>query len=337
MPLSKTDRKHLLFVHQGALGDFIVTFPVLRLLRTGFVRVDGICRTDFGRLAKHLALIDTFYPRDAARFASLYSTQIDPRVADLLQVYDRVLLFSFSETLEQSVRHVIGDAVHRVAPWPRKENRLHVTEFLFHQLKESGLALNTGQITANEGCRAQKKTDLRDVNASGWRIILCPGAGSRAKRWPLAGYLQVAEMLAEIGHRPEFVLGPAEGDLLAEFAAGAAADAPVHRPQDLVQLADLLQSANGYIGNDSAVSHLAAFLGVPAVVVFGPSNPDRWRPMGPRVTVLQAADRSDPGWDRVKAGGIESAGAEQISPAKVLKSVCCLMNPEHMERSTFCS
>ena len=316
----KTEKK-LLFVHQGALGDFIVTFPVLDALRTGFVRIDGICRAEFGRLAKHLAVIDDFYPQDAARFASLYSVETNPQVAELLNVYDHVVLFSFSKALEESVRRYKMDAVHRIPPWPREEDSIQVTEFLFQRLKESKLLPLIAATTTGMPVRHLPGDDgSRGKPGPGSRVILSPGAGNGPKRWPLQGYLQVADMFIKIGLRPEWVLGPAERDLASALSAGSGAAMPVHRSLDLVKLAELLQSAGGYVGNDSAVSHLAAFLGVPAVVIFGPSNPDRWRPTGPRVAILKGAAPSRLQLCEPKTGCIDSDCMKQVPPGMVLKS-----------------
>lgn len=316
----KTEKK-LLFVHQGALGDFIVTFPVLRALRTGFVRIDGICRTEFGRLAKHLAVIDEFYPQDAARFAGLYSVETNPQVAELLNAYDHILLFSFSEALEESVRRFKMGAVHRIPPWPREEESIQVTEFLFQRLKESKLLPLIAATTTGMPVRHLSVDDGSGGKPGpGSRVILCPGAGNGPKRWPLEGYLQVADMFIKNGFRPEWVLGPAERDLDSALCARPEASMPVHHSLGLVQLAELLRSAGGYVGNDSAVSHLAAFLGVPSVVVFGPSNPERWRPTGPRVTILKGAAPCRLQLNEAKTGCIDSDCMKQVPPEMVLKS-----------------
>jgi heptosyltransferase III len=47
---------------------------------------------------------------------------------------------------------------------------------------------------------------------------------------------------------------------------------------DLPALGYLLSRAALYVGTDTAVSHMAAALGTPAVVLFGPSNPVKWGP-----------------------------------------------------------
>ncbi|MDX1707069.1 MAG: glycosyltransferase family 9 protein, partial [Desulfobacterales bacterium] len=61
----------------------------------------------------------------------------------------------------------------------------------------------------------------------------------------------------------------------------------VYKFDELTDLADGLESAGGYIGNDSGVSQLAAFLGVASVVFFGPADPVRWKPVGPRVQIVR--------------------------------------------------
>jgi len=60
-----------------------------------------------------------------------------------------------------------------------------------------------------------------------------------------------------------------------------------HRPADSLELLTLLRSASAYIGNDSGVSHLSAWAGLPSVVIFGPTDPLRWAPRGRRVQVVQ--------------------------------------------------
>jgi heptosyltransferase III len=48
-----------------------------------------------------------------------------------------------------------------------------------------------------------------------------------------------------------------------------------------------------YIGNDSGFSHLAGLLGRRAVVLFGPTDPLVWKPLGPRVETLTTIDRGE--------------------------------------------
>ena len=50
--------------------------------------------------------------------------------------------------------------------------------------------------------------------------------------------------------------------------------------------------ASAFVGNDSGISHLAAAIGTPGVVLFGPTDPRRWRPLG-EVKVLACSSLHD--------------------------------------------
>jgi ADP-heptose:LPS heptosyltransferase len=54
----------------------------------------------------------------------------------------------------------------------------------------------------------------------------------------------------------------------------------------LLAVATRLKNCSAYLGNDSGITHLAAMLGVPTLALFGPSNPNVWRPVGTHVQVL---------------------------------------------------
>jgi len=57
----------------------------------------------------------------------------------------------------------------------------------------------------------------------------------------------------------------------------------------LTQVLGLLSCADGFIGNDSGITHLAAGLGVRTLAVFGPTNPTVYKPIGPDVKVFATA------------------------------------------------
>ena len=74
--------------------------------------------------------------------------------------------------------------------------------------------------------------------------------------------------------------GPAESGLAAqivrELPIGAAMTAK-SLPLDI--LAATIAQSNAFVGNDSGIAHLAAALGIPSTVIFGPSLPQHWAPL----------------------------------------------------------
>ena len=63
---------------------------------------------------------------------------------------------------------------------------------------------------------------------------------------------------------------------------------------DLPALAATLKSARLYVGADTGPTHLAAALGVPTIALFGPTDPQRWAPVGPTVRIVRLAPASLP-------------------------------------------
>jgi len=96
------------------------------------------------------------------------------------------------------------------------------------------------------------------------------------KNWPTENYLQLAERIRFI-HPLLSVLGPAEVDLQAVFKARAITTVS---NLELGELAAIAHLARYFIGNDSGVSHLAASAGARGLVIFGPTEPEQWRPLG---------------------------------------------------------
>ena len=55
---------------------------------------------------------------------------------------------------------------------------------------------------------------------------------------------------------------------------------------DLKGTTAVIERATLYVGTDTGVSHLAAATGTPSVVIFGPTNPERYAPRGRAVEIL---------------------------------------------------
>ena len=102
------------------------------------------------------------------------------------------------------------------------------------------------------------------------------------KQWGPEKFRAVAAELLARGH--QVVLTGTAGARDQECIAPLRDLAPAPQLLDvsgrlaLDQVGTLLAGAALYIGPDTSVSHLAAAVGVPTLVVFGPTNPQRWAP-----------------------------------------------------------
>jgi heptosyltransferase-1 len=118
-------------------------------------------------------------------------------------------------------------------------------------------------------------------------VILNPGAGWGAKRWPAERYAEVANGLANLGVRSIINYGPGEAELarVAEAASRGAAQAMSCTISELIALT---RRARLFIGGDTGPLHLAAALRVPVVAIYGPTDPARNGPYGTRSVVLRS-------------------------------------------------
>jgi ADP-heptose:LPS heptosyltransferase len=117
-------------------------------------------------------------------------------------------------------------------------------------------------------------------------VLVHPGSGSVSKNWPAAHF---AAVIHTFGDTVRLVVGEADNAAAAavEAALGYAPPRLQHPPLD--ELAARLAGCRAYLGNDSGVSHLAGLCGTHSVVMFGPTNPEIWHPLGPDVHVLPFA------------------------------------------------
>jgi lipopolysaccharide heptosyltransferase I len=124
--------------------------------------------------------------------------------------------------------------------------------------------------------------------------LVNPGAAWPNKRWPVDRFARIAvHVRARHGLAPLVLWGPGEIDLaraIAHAAGGVAIVAPETRLPDLVAAA---RAARLIVSGDTGPLHIAAAVGVPAVALFGPTNPRRngpWQPSDLSLTRYESCD-----------------------------------------------
>lgn len=127
-------------------------------------------------------------------------------------------------------------------------------------------------------------------NTSVPRIGVCPGAEyGPAKRWPAENF--AGTMRAFQARTPsEFVIFGVSGDAPAAAAIADSVPFPVRNlagRTTLDQLMNELAACNALLTNDTGTMHLAAFLGVPTVAIFGSTEPALTGPLGDFHRVLR--------------------------------------------------
>jgi ADP-heptose:LPS heptosyltransferase len=310
-------KNRILVIHHGALGDVVATFPALLRLKKLYGSLSIICQGSIGQLAHDFNIADKWFPLEASAFATLYSSHIDPNVKNILRSYVKVILFSRSRSLERTLSSILENEVYGIPPRPDLDLKIHVTQHILSHLVRFGLLEKSDQdmhIALSPSLYSNQRSPRYDPS----KIIIHPGSGSRKKCWPISNFINVASSLKADGKRPEYVLGPAEYDLHDILVQSNRGTERVHRVDNLKDLTELLKTGNGFIGNDSGVSHLAAFMGLPTVAVFGPSDPEIWKPLGRTVRVVRSDLECSPCFEPGAVGCEEIDCFNRITPEDVL-------------------
>jgi heptosyltransferase-1 len=141
-----------------------------------------------------------------------------------------------------------------------------------------------------------------DVAAEAWAekefnekpfVLINPGAGWGAKRWPPERYGEVACALDELGFQVRVNCGPQE-ESIAKIIEQASHGKARRIQGTLSQLIALTRRAALAIGGDTGPMHLASALGKPVVGIYGPTDPARNGPYGaPFIALRHPESRRD--------------------------------------------
>lgn len=122
-------------------------------------------------------------------------------------------------------------------------------------------------------------------------VVLLPGsqAGGRLKRWGTERYAELAGRLHATGvTRVVLVGGPDEVEVCRQIAAAGDFVVNLNGVPGLLEIAPLCAGAAAIIGNDTGTAHFAAGAGRPLLVLCGPTDPRRVKPIGAHALAVQA-------------------------------------------------
>ena len=278
----------ILVIRGGALGDFILTLPAIRLLRDGFpgAHLEILGYPQIASLAEMSGWADATRSIEYGPLSSFF-TPAGELAADLVRYFtsfDQIVSYLFDP--DQIFANNLRRAGVRklIVGSPKINDREHAARQLARPLEQ--LALHLGARGAIIRPNEPRKIDPG-------RIAIHPGSGSSQKNWPLDRLLGLARWLLteECGLRLLLVGGEADEAVLGQMVRSLPEErVELAKDLSLTALANRLQNCALFVGHDSGVSHLAAAVGTPSLLLFGPTDPAVWAPQNPQVRVLRAAD-----------------------------------------------
>jgi len=108
------------------------------------------------------------------------------------------------------------------------------------------------------------------------KVVLHPSSSSPKKNPPIKLFFEIENFLTSLGYQCVYLVGEADQWLKVHVKNFV----EMYQP---LQIAKALKSALFFVGNDSGLSHLSAYLGLPTFVFYGPTDPVVWKPIGKSV------------------------------------------------------
>jgi len=289
----------ILIIHQGALGDLILSLPALYSLRLFYGQAPW---TMAGNVETLSLLHRRFYAQEIVsihqkEWAYLFQeeTSVPDQFRRYLSSFQKAFIFSVRkpQILIQGLFRLGLLSVSWIPSLPDVRGNLSLQSRQQKTLAQMGIPWAESEKTIFPALEDLRKA--REYLSLNPRIeeklplwAIHPGSGSSHKNWPVGRFIEVAqELQSQKQVQPIFLIGPVEQESPQGIAKTIEArDFPVIRDLSLPILAGVLSHCSGYLGNDSGISHLAAALGIATVILFGPSDPSLWGPEGKTVRIL---------------------------------------------------
>ena len=279
---------NILVIRPGAIGDALLSFPTLHLLRARYAAksLTFVSNASVLPLTQAWKLANEVADFEETRWSELFSTAgiRNAELRALLAATDMAIcwLGDPDHRVETNL-HEAGVKKIIIAPGRPPENSFaHVAEYL----------ASTVNIPAQQV--RQWHPALSGALEVSRTIAIHPGSGSERKNWPIASYAEIIKSLWQEQYEVLLLAGPVEEQKLAYLQRHLSPPKGLYRTlvnAPLLEIAQQLRQCQGYLGNDSGITHLAAMLGIPTIAIFGPgSRTSNWEPLGKHVTVIQQPD-----------------------------------------------
>lgn len=279
-------RGKILVIRGGAIGDFILTLPALAALRQQFpqAHLEVLGYPHIVQLAQAGGLVDRVQPIEARGLASFFARngELPEDLRDYFSEFNIIVsyLYDPDEIFQTNVKRCSPGLFIFGPHRPDETDRTHATTVFLKPLERLAI------FEADSVPRLALDPRPSSLDSM---LALHPGSGSERKNWPEEKWAELIEhLLATTSANLLLVGGEAEGERLQRLAAALPPTrCVVAKSLPLAELARRLKPCVGFVGHDSGITHLAAAVGLPCVVLWADTVEGIWRPQGERVEIIK--------------------------------------------------
>ena len=282
----------ILVIRGGAIGDFVLTLPVLAALRRQFplTHLEVLGYPHIAGLALAAGTVNQVRSIEAGALAGFFARNgsLAAHLVDYFSGFDLILSFLYDPDLicQTNVRRCTRAQFIAGPHRPDEAADLHATETFLKPLERLAI------FDADPVPHLEIPRGSGIALPPGRWLAVHPGSGSERKNWPEEHW---AELLQELVTNSSCNLllagGEAERGRLERLQRRLpTARVLVRQGVPLPELAGWLAACRAFIGHDSGISHLAAAVDLPALILWGDTAENVWRPRARQLTVLRCSD-----------------------------------------------
>jgi heptosyltransferase-2 len=282
----------ILVIRGGAIGDFILTLPAIAALRRQFpaAHLEVLGYPHIAQLALAGGLVNRVQSIEAGALAGFFARNgtLAEDLADYFSEFDLILSYLYDpDHIFQTNVGLCTAAQFIVGPHRADERQgIHATRTYLQPLER--LAIFDADPIPRLSITPRPPPPASRPAPAG-TLALHPGSGSDRKNWPEEQWAELLQHLLNFTrHNLLLVGGEAEGERLQRLAAALPPTrSRVAQSLPLPDLARLLAACQAFVGHDSGISHLAAAVGLPGLVLWADTAEEVWRPPSPSVVVIR--------------------------------------------------
>jgi lauroyl/myristoyl acyltransferase/ADP-heptose:LPS heptosyltransferase len=296
---SRLEKKVKIFIRMpNGLGDTIMAMPLVKAVRQA--RPDGqvilVARAQFVQFLENLHLADCVLPL----------TKKSKKYYQQLFAYRRLgpdFLIRLVDSTTGDIETFILNAMHSFAQqFPHKKRpwfsqRIFVNFDNSQTIHRETITQSFAQEMGYQGDWDLKPLDLKIEKKNSIGLI-CGSENSPTKRWPTQHWIDLIGMLLRQIPSDIILFGTPNDAIITQEIKNKFSNEGrlIDRTgkTNLLEFCNEIASCRWVIGNDTGGVHLSNFLGIPTVVLFGPTNPDNTRPIfDAPIHIIKSPDKNN--------------------------------------------
>jgi heptosyltransferase-1 len=332
--------KNILIIKPSALGDIVLALPALSALRRTFpqAKISWLVRPEFADLLRGHPGLDELILFDRRLLGKWW---YQPKAfRELMQLFGRLrkgqfdLVFDFQGLFRTGFFAWLTGSKRRIGmagsrefanlfytdKIPQDSSCIQLVDYYLKMVASAGGGQGGVEFKLPQDNNADeqvRKILLSKKVNTGKYVVLVPGAAQPNKRWPIERFAELADKITN-KFGLSIVAAGSQGEQEYIDAIGKGVINLAGRTS-VRELVPLMKGTSLVVSNDTGPGHIAAALGVPVVMIFGPTNPARVCPYK-RPDCVVAIDTTTRG---MKADSYDPKHAiTHITVEQVFEKVC---------------